>query len=349
MASRTGIKAQKTKDLNIETLRGLAIIALVAFHVIGVSAYTGLNVPEGSIWRWFADSLGFIRMPLFTFLSGVVYAMYAPMRTGVAGFVKSKARRLIYPMITVGAVFLVLQTLAPGTNRDLLNEEPWYLWLVLPVAHFWFLPALLWIFVIFAMLDVRRMLDSKKHLLLLLLISVVLSMVLGPLFNRNWLGVEGTLYLLPFFTFGVTAARLHWQDQRGRWKLLSFLALIVGFIWIQLGISGLVPEIGARHDVIGILTSLVALLAVYAFRFQNRTLAWLGQFAYPIFLFHVFGSAAARIGLEKLGVSNTSIHFFTGLLLALVLGYAADRIFSRFKITNVLVLGNKRGKNTRRS
>lgn len=341
MVTTTNSRVGQRKNQNVETLRGIAIIALVAFHVIGVSGSAGLNVPPNSVWRWFADSLGFIRMPLFTFLSGVVYAAYAPMRSGMGRFVRSKARRLLLPMVCVGAIFLTVQSLAPGTNRDLLGEEPWFMWLILPVAHFWFLPALFWIFVLFALLDVRHLMDSARNLWTLLGLTVAASVLIGPLFDRNWLGFEGSLYLLPFFTFGVICARLGWQRQALKWRLLSVAALAVAFTWIQLGLLGVVPAIAERHELGGILASFAALLAVFGFPFQVRALAWLGQFAYPIFLFHVFGSAGARIVLLRLGVEITWIHFLAGVLLALALGIVADKMFCRFNATNVVLLGNK--------
>lgn len=51
------------KDASIETLRGLACILLVAFHVIGENRHGGLHVPDDSTFRWYADSFAYLRMP----------------------------------------------------------------------------------------------------------------------------------------------------------------------------------------------------------------------------------------------------------------------------------------------
>src|SRR6185503_21212738 len=70
-----------TESQRIGTLRGLACVLLVAFHVVGSEPSTGLHAGEGSAYRQFAYLFQHIRMPLFTFLSGFVYA-YRPLRAG---------------------------------------------------------------------------------------------------------------------------------------------------------------------------------------------------------------------------------------------------------------------------
>ena len=63
----------------MQTLRGIACLLLVAFHAIGSSSASGLHVADSSVYRHFTNLFVHIRMPLFTFLSGLVYA-YRPLR-----------------------------------------------------------------------------------------------------------------------------------------------------------------------------------------------------------------------------------------------------------------------------
>ena len=58
---------------NIDELRGFACLLLVSLHVIGHSPKVGMRLEEGSLLRYTADSWLFVRMPLFTFISGLVY------------------------------------------------------------------------------------------------------------------------------------------------------------------------------------------------------------------------------------------------------------------------------------
>ena len=56
-------------NMRVETLRGLACVLLVLYHVIGIDSSTGMRVEDGPV-RWLNDGLAYLRMPLFTFLSG---------------------------------------------------------------------------------------------------------------------------------------------------------------------------------------------------------------------------------------------------------------------------------------
>ena len=62
----------RTKELSIETLRGLAIVLMVMGHVIGSKSNGGLQVSDDSWYRYFYLTLSPLRMPLFTVISGYV-------------------------------------------------------------------------------------------------------------------------------------------------------------------------------------------------------------------------------------------------------------------------------------
>lgn len=113
------------KDPNIETLRGLAILLVVAGHVIGIDATGGMKVADDSLWRYLYASLQYVRMPLFTAISGWVYALH-PVAAHEAGtFMFKKARRLLLPMICVGTLYFLIQYITPGTNRTGELAEIW--------------------------------------------------------------------------------------------------------------------------------------------------------------------------------------------------------------------------------
>ena len=42
----------KKKDLSIDTLRGIAVIFMVAGHVVGAEADDGMQAPDDSPWRF---------------------------------------------------------------------------------------------------------------------------------------------------------------------------------------------------------------------------------------------------------------------------------------------------------
>ena len=94
------------RNLEIDTLRGLACLLLVAYHVIGATPSIGLKLSDGLL-RELNDDLAYIRMPLFTFLSGFVYAL-RPYAGNWSAYLKGKATRLLVPMLFVGTLFALL-------------------------------------------------------------------------------------------------------------------------------------------------------------------------------------------------------------------------------------------------
>ncbi|MFD2015051.1 acyltransferase family protein [Vibrio olivae] len=107
------------RNIKVDTLRGLACILLVAFHVIGSDASNGLRVDTGW-YREINDTFAYIRMPLFTFISGVVYA-YRPFNGDFGRFLSGKFKRVLVPMLTLGTLFAIVQSATPGTNGGDFN------------------------------------------------------------------------------------------------------------------------------------------------------------------------------------------------------------------------------------
>lgn len=188
------------KDPNIETLRGLAILLVVAGHVIGIDATGGMKVADDSLWRYLYASLQYVRMPLFTAISGWVYALH-PVAAHEAGtFMFKKARRLLLPMICVGTLYFLIQYITPGTNRTGELAEIWKIYL-LPYTVYWYLPALFLIFGAVAALDVHGACTTLRRWGMWLLIACAGVLIEPQLSSRlpNVFSIWGALCLLPFF------------------------------------------------------------------------------------------------------------------------------------------------------
>src|SRR6478736_1172443 len=89
--------------------RGLACVLLVVFHAIGNEPTAGMHVARDSGLHFFAQFFTYVRMPLFSFLSGFVYAYHPVLDSTRAQFVLSKWRRLIVPMLTAATVTLIVE------------------------------------------------------------------------------------------------------------------------------------------------------------------------------------------------------------------------------------------------
>jgi peptidoglycan/LPS O-acetylase OafA/YrhL len=245
-------------------------------------------------------------------------------------FLSGKMRRLLVPMLVVGTVFAALQAVTPGTHS---SAGPWYLWHVQPVAHFWFVESLFWVFVLLWALERAAWLQTAKGF------AVVFALACGVYLSVrgwHWFGLEGAIYLLPYFLAGLAATRFSFRAWLAKpWVKIGLLACAVGMVlWMGTPVSN--PD---RRTVWMLLSGLSLCLLCLSFGWANRHLAGIGRHSYAIYLFHVFFTAAARIALDRLQIDVLPMDLVAGVTLGLAGPVVVERLASRFKWTAVLLLG----------
>lgn len=330
-------KQARERDAGVETLRGVAVLLMVAGHVIGSNARSGLHLPDDSWWHHAYYTLAPLRMPLFTGISGFVYALRPATGAQWSSFMTGKLRRLLVPLLVVGSAFVALQAAVPETDVRLgLRELPWLL--VVPYAHFWYLYALAWVFLVVGSLDALGLLARRDRLLGLVIAALALRA--SGVLATPVLGLWHAQNLLPFFLVGLWMRRFPF---RGGWRFA--LVLLV------LGASGVVLrewhwpaqtwssdlELWAIRTTVGA----TGIAACLQFRRPWKPLALLGSFSYGIYLLHVFGTAGARILLQRAGVASLPVLGVAGLLLGVLLPIAVERVIERWPWLVLLVLGRR--------
>jgi fucose 4-O-acetylase-like acetyltransferase len=292
-----------SRKLSIDTLRGLACILLVAYHVIGHDSTAGLRLPHDHVLPQANDVLALLRMPLFSFLSGFVYA-WRPYSGNPQGFLKGKVRRLIVPMLLVGTLFALVQAYTPGANA---GQYDWRLLHIVPVAHYWFLESLFIIFMATALLEHFALLSTPGRFTLVWLLAA-LAYLADPM--PIYFGLQGATYLLPFFLLGLASNRFGEQLPRGR-MLLAAGALLAGLSLYTLLAGQPMPP---RTHLVALLISASGCVLLVRSQIELRWLAWIGVYSFAIYLFHSMFSAASRIVLLHLGVSSVPTLFAVGLV-----------------------------------
>ena len=338
------------KDLSIETLRGMAIILVVVGHVIGSKSDGGMKVDDDSFLRHLYFTFCYLRMPLFTVISGWVYAIRPVSAASQASFMFKKSRRLLLPLIFVGGAFWVVQSVVPGTNMSLELSSIWRL-LVFPFNIYWYLPALFWVFLIVSFIDVFRLAHRFNHWIILLLVSTALLVfrdAMIPKTVENYFAFKMVIYLLPFFLFGIGINRFNEIIYRS--KTILWIVGVIFFLCIvsqQLVWYKLVPEGYMLHPA-GLMIGFTGAILLFNMKIKIRWLIWLGSFAYTIFLFHTFGTAGGRIFLKVIGINHDVPIFFASLIMGFIVPIIADYILIRFKLTRMLLLGLSYRKPARR-
>ncbi len=319
--------SSSTSRLDIDTLRGLACILLVSFHVVGVPD-TGLRLPESHWLARINDALFYLRMPLFSFISGFVYAA-RPFQNHPGRFMQGKARRLLLPMLTLGTFYALVQRLTPGTNSD--GVDNWWLLHIVPVAHFWFLESLFLIFLLVIALESLRMLARPGPFLLVFAVAALMFVFVRP---PVYLGLAGATYLLPFFLSGLACRRFDIRSRRIRG--LAAMLLLCALAWLATRDSEAVAGVLA-----GLVLSLSSAFLLLRSGWQVRWLAWIGGFSFAIYLMHVFFGAAARMFLNAIGVTDPYLHTLWGTAAGVLGPIAASYVIARSARLELWLLGKK--------
>lgn len=340
----SAVKSKRVMDTSIESLRGLAVLLMVAGHIIGSSTDAGMHAPEGSVWWYFYVLLQDIRMPLFTVLSGFIYAQ-RPIRsrTDYPGMIRGKTVRLIFPLITVGALLFAMQYFTPSANSKRELSEFWKTY-AFGYQHLWFLQSIFLIFLAVGVLDFLGALSSRRGYFAALGVTFALFVAVRVSEAWNIFSVNGAVRLLPFFLIGYGLKRYSIFDVRGRVTGVVVAVFAVVYALRLTEILNWWEPHPAVLRAMSLAVGVAAVVLIYSVRalFTNRPLSWIGGFSFVIFLLHVIGAALSTRIAAKLGIDSDTLVFLIGVTLAIALPIVAYVVFARFWPIRTYIFGEKR-------
>jgi surface polysaccharide O-acyltransferase-like enzyme len=332
--------ALSDESLRVETLRGLACVLLVAFHVIGSHATSGLHVGEDSIYRQFANLFVHLRMPLFTFLSGFVYAYRPAMEGQVGAFARKKLIRLLLPLICVSTLYFVVAQVTPDSTGKMPLHEIWRIYFF-PYVHFWFLQAIILVFAVVVLLESVQLLANILRFAVVLAIAMALHLYVR---QRNadialFSCVEAA-YLAPFFLLGLGANRFRnavLQPALIRVNVACFLAAMA-LHFSTIVAHGAIAQPGTA---LGLFIGVSGTLTLVYFFPHLRALELLGAYSFTIYLFHPFFVAASRAALKFAHMYSTELGFTVGLVAGVLGPPILEHALRAMPLPRRLLLGQR--------
>lgn len=335
---------RRTRDPAIETLRGLAIVLVVIGHVIGIDETRSMQVAPDSGWRILYLAFVDVRLPLFTVISGYIYAIRpVSVPAGLPTLARTKARRLLLPMATVGTILFVMQMVIPGTNYKPAITD-YYRVFVYGYEHLWFLQAVFLIFLIVAALDVLRVLSTLRGALVALAVSLVLLEVVPVSRGADLFSISGVLRLLPYFLLGYILKR--YPPTSASFVRCALIAAPILAAAYAVRFNSIVAEHALNPYLdrfVSACIGIATILLLFAVRrwLHFRPLVWIGGFAFGIYLLHPFGTAASRILLEQAGVTAHAVQFAVGLAVGLAWPIVFEQLTKRSRVIRTAILGEK--------
>ena len=140
------------RNVLVDRLKGYACFLVLFGHVIRGIRTAGVPVP-----RFFEGMELFIwsfHVALFLFLSGVVYRLGGEWRghNTKRGFIFHKLLGLGIPYVVFSALYICINSLVGGTNTQSSLKDILLIWKT-PVAQYWYLYALFFLFCIWVALS----------------------------------------------------------------------------------------------------------------------------------------------------------------------------------------------------
>lgn len=298
------VKLEAGRDLSVDTLRGIACVLLVTMHVIAHD-----TVPMDHPARLYGVLFEPLRMPLFVFLSGFVYA-WRPLtsRSGYFGFMGKKARRLLVPYVLFVPALGLLQAISAGETGN-VGPATVVDWLLTSVDPYWFLLSTFWMFAVVALADSLGLLNQVSVVLAVAAAVVVVNLT-TPVRDVNILVLGDAVSLFPFFLLGIVTCRADWGARISRWvQVILVGAFAALFVYVAFGAFGIVAASDARSSLVGIAVGMIFPVMWLSFRVEIRWLAWIGGYSSGIFLVHAFALPITRIALFSMGIDHLAVVF----------------------------------------
>jgi peptidoglycan/LPS O-acetylase OafA/YrhL len=300
---------------------------LVLYHAGGDST------PEPA--QHVSQALAVVRMPLFTIISGYVYAL-RPLRGPVRPFLAGKLRRLAGPAVVAITATIALASYAPSDKE--LPDPPWLAY-VISFDHFWFVQGLLAVFVVIALLERVGALDRVHGWAAALAVALAVG-VLAP--GSDVMSLWGTFYLAPFFLVGIGIHRFP--------RLLAHRAMVAGPA--ALAVCGLVVagfetlehiEVPLeRRTPLSFLFGTAWGITLFRLRRTVAPLAAVGGFSLIVYLYHQLGISAgerAALALSLPGEAALLAQLGVGMTVPILLEMSVRRV----PMADLLVLGRYSG------
>jgi peptidoglycan/LPS O-acetylase OafA/YrhL len=328
---RTSLPVRADVPANLDAVRGLACLLVVALHVVGDEDSNGLHLPMTSGWHYAMVSVEFLRIPLFTALSGFLYADRRVTVEGFGRFWSKKLRRLGVPLVCITTLIWLLRSRVYG------DPLPFGRALLFSFGHLWYIQALILLFGVMSVWDAMRR-PGPVALGLAALAAIMLGQSGLPI--TRFFSLAGAIYLMPYFLFGIVLRDMPALLRHPAAGPAAFGIVVIVLAAQQLGMQGLAEPINLLMPEAALAG--MAWVVVLLRRFPpNRWFAGIGRYSYTIYLWHVLFGAAARAVLIKAGISAIPallpLIFAAALIAPIVLHILARRL----PVISVIVTGDR--------
>ena len=321
------------RNILVDRLKGYACFLVLFGHVIRGIRTAGINIPQ------FFEGLEFFiwsfHVALFLFLSGVVYKLtgeWKNQKTKV-GFIFHKLLNLGIPYVVFSAVYIFINSFVGEANTQSSIADILSIWKT-PVAQYWFLYALFFLFCIWALLS--GILKNWQ--------ITILALVIGygvPLLGGTLGCFEVVFYSSLAFGVG-TFINFNKLTKPNVWLkcLVVVLHLLAGGAFVYLNIIES-PGIKEFMILFGIYASILFISMLQSCKLIAKFLDFVNKYSFQIYLLHTIFTAGIRIILLRMNITQWWIHVPVGTVCGIVFSVLAAIIAKKVRFLNFFFFPTK--------
>jgi len=321
------------RNVLVDRLKGYACFLVLFGHVIRGIRTTGISIPQFFIWmELFIWSF---HVALFLFLSGVVYSLNGEWHTQNTKykFILHKFLNLGIPYIVFSSIYIAINSLVGGVNTESSLADILLIWKT-PVAQYWFLYALFFLFCIWTALS--GILKNWQITLLTLIIGYGVPLLGGTLGC-----FEVVFYSSLAFGIG-TFVHFDKLVKPGTWFkcLIVFLHLTAGvaLLYLNLMEAVLFKEFML---LLGIYASILLISLLQNCRPIASFLGFMNRYSFQIYLLHTIFTAGVRIVMLRLDITQWWIHVPIGIVCGIVFSVLTAMIAKKVRFLNFFFFPTK--------
>lgn len=317
------------RDKLVDALKGYACFLVVFGHVIMGIRKCGVDIPYGAenveefIWTF--------HVALFMFLSGYVYHVTGEWKNKESRirFLKHKFCNLAIPYFVFSCVYICINSFIGGSNVNSEMSICDILWLwKKPVAQYWFLYDLFFIFVAFVILS-RWF--KNVHITVMLAFIYIVSSVLNVDIPMPFAAM--VRMVLPFGV-GASINKLYVDKVTGIKKCIYVIFYVIAVeIFLLYSLEKYIVA-DLMVSLLGCFSSIAVISFVIKNEIINKVLLFICKYSFPIYLLHTIFTAGIRTVLIKCGVDNYILHVLIGTIVGFLCPVVGAYICERIDILN---------------
>ena len=292
-----------------------------------------------ALYEWFISSIYTFHVQLFFICSGYLYQKTTKVNT-----IKSWGKNTIKKFLALGIPYFTFSIITWGLKSVFsgsVNQQVDGLYQSLflnPIAPYWYLYCLFLLFLITPTLRDRKTVCIGFNIALFL--KILISFIGCDIYAVG-IVLTNEIWFVLGMSFAVFDIRRY-----VRVKASMLIGLCCAIVFLIGSFCMHLAQVQNEFStfILGMYACIaIVLIFGYLFTINNQIglLGYLSKYTMPIFLMHTIFAATLRSVLLKVGVSNSTIHVISGLLISFVGPIIAAKIMGKFKWLDVFLYPTK--------